>query len=431
MIRPSRGARRPVRGGARVPDGGVRAGRATALFCALALGGAASGCIERGYPLGSGGNVDIRLDTAGDLFAADAIGDDGKPVEPRQSPYSTGVTLTLSEGSEAANGGFVDVRVEPADALVLTSDPAEDSTAPTCKEKDGVFRCTATPEGVARFFLASESTWSGEAVVVVTWADQRKEVSVDVLPAGLPPTATSFELIASDLSDSEHVLPSFTALACTTIDTLPGELGSKWRPGNIRSREAYVRATPPASAPGVVANAPVVIESLSSEGALSLDPACSIEDRRTRLRVLLDSTGASPRFHVCFSDIGGAVDLSVSSGLLAVSPPPSFKVDPEPRVLRVAALGEKLLLNEVAELFEITAFNADLERIAMDVDLQSSNPDILQLLQASDTLAGDGVEPTRLIATGAGVGSASLHVRPRLFSQPDCESVPITVSVLP
>lgn len=412
MIRPTRGA------------------RAAALGLA-GLAGLGAGCIERGYPLGSSGGVDIRVDTAGALFAADTLDAEGRGVEPRQKPFTTGVTLTLTEGSEAANGGFVDVRVEPAEALALSTDDGEDSPEPTCKEKDGKFRCTATAEGVARFLLTSVGTWSGDATLVVTWADQRKETTVEVLPAGLPPTATNFELLASDSADSGHVLPTFGALACTTIDAAPGDLGSKWRPGHVRSRQAFVRATAPATAPGAIANAPVIVEALSSEAALSLAPACDDADRVTRLRLLLGATGESPPFHVCFSDIGGEAALSVTSGLLAVAPAPTFTVAPEPRVLRVATLAQEVVEGETVELFEVTAFNTDLQRIPMDVDVMSSNPDVLKLLQASDTLAGDGVEPTRLLVTAVAPGTALLHVRPRLFKSPDCSSLPITVTALP
>ncbi len=403
-----------------------RAARFAAVFCLVGL---ASGCIERGYPLGSNGSVDVRLDRAGALFAADVLDADGKGAEPRQTPFATGVTLTLTEGSEAANGGFVDIRVEPPEALALTADPDEDSDTPTCSQKDGKFRCTATAEGVARFVLTSEGTWSGEATLVVTWSDQRKEQTVDVLPAGLPPTAGNFEMIASDLEDTAHVLPTFSALACTNIESLPGDIGSKWREGNVRAREAFVRASAPATAPGVVANAPVIIESLSSEAALSLAPDCSDADRVTRLRLLLAATGESEPFYVCFSDIGGSAQLSVTSGLLTVTPAPTFEVEPEPRVLRVAALSEAVIEGESVELFEITAFNTDLERIAMDVDLQSSDASVMKLLQASDTLSGEGIQPTRLVVTPVSPGAAVLHVRPRLYKDPDCQSIPITVTV--
>lgn len=409
----------------------ISARAASACFVASSIAALSSGCIERGYPLGSNGGVELRTDTAGALFAADVLDAEGKGAEPRQKPFMTGVTLTLTEGSEAANGGFVDVRVEPPEALALSTDADEDSAEPTCVTKDGKFLCTATAEGIARFVLTSTGTWSGDANLVVTWSDQRKEQTVEVLPAGLPPTATNFEMIASDLADTAHILPTYTALSCTNIDVEPGDLGSKWRDGNIRAREAFVRATAPATAPGVVASAPVIIESLSSEAALSLSAACADADRAPRLRVLLDDTGQSPPFFVCFSDLGGPVQLSVTSGLLSVTPPPSFDVEPEPRVLRVAALAEEVVLDESVELFEVTAFNTDLERIAMDVDLLTSDASVMKLLQASDTLSGEGVQPTRLVVTPVGLGTAVLHVRPRLFAEPDCTSIPINVIAAP
>lgn len=397
-----------------------------AAFFVLAL--VAGGCIERGYPLGSGGNVDIRLDTAGALFAADAVDENGKGLEPRQKPYQTGVKMTMTEGSQAASGGFVDVHVEPEKALVLAADPDEGSKDPTCKEKDGKFRCTATAEGIARFTLTAEADWSGEATIVVTWADQRKEVPIDVLPAGLPSSATDFELVASGLTNSDRVLPTYTALACTTIDSLPSDLGSKWRPGNIRSREAFVRASAPTTQPGIVMNAPVIVQSKSPEAALALSPKCEDVDRATRLRVLLDSNGESPPFYLCFSDIGGDAEFEVTSGSLSVTPNPTLHIEAEPRVLRVAAIAPSVAIGEVGSLFEVTAFNTDLQRIAMDIDLESSDPEVLKLVAASATLAAEGADPTEIIVSPLTLGKAALHVRPRLFKQPDCASIDITVT---
>ena len=403
--------------------------RLSAGVALLAVG--ASGCFERGYPLGSGGSVDVSADIVSPLIAADLIDAKGKGALPRQVPYETGVTLTLTEGSEAANGGFVDVRVEPPEALSLTTDAGEDTDEPTCKEKDGKFRCTATAEGIARFVLSSEADWSGTATLVVEWADQRKEATIEVLPAGLPTTSKNFEVIASGLADTDHVLPTYSALGCTTIDTLPSDLGSKWRPGNIRTREAFVRASPPPDQPGVVANAPVIVESLNSEAELSLDPACGDDARVTRLRLLLGPTGESDPFHFCFSDIGALAEFSVSSGLLSISPNPTFAVDAEPRVLRVAAISPTIEQGQSGVLFEVTAFNTDLQRIAMPVDVESSKPEVLQLFAASDTLAPEGVDPTSIFVTAASIGTSVLHVRPRLFKEPDCTSIPVTVTEAP
>jgi hypothetical protein len=409
-------------------SGSLARGAAAAATALLAL--SVTSCIERGYPLGSGGSVDVRLDVASPLFAADLL-QGGKGAEPRQVPYTTGVTLTLTEGNEPANGGYVDVRVQPAEALALTPDDKESPDAHTCEAKDGKFRCTATPEGIARFVLTSEANWSGEATLVVTWSDQRKDTTVDVLPAGLPVTAKNFELIANGLTNTAHVLPTYTALGCTSIDSLPSDLGSKWRPGSIRSRDAFVRASPPPDQPGIVANAPVIVEALTSEVALSLDAACSAQARVSRLRLLLGPTGESPTFHFCFSDIGGESEIAVSSGLLAISPNPRFDVDPEPRVLRVSTLSPTVAEGASGVLYEVAAFNTDLQRIAMPVDLESSDPGVIQLLLASVTLAPEGFDPTGIFVTAPKTGTATLHVRPRLFKQPDCTSIEVKVTDAP
>lgn len=406
-----------------------RLSRAAPAAVAALFGAAfAAGCIERGYPLGSGGSVDVHLDTNGSLFAADVLDSEGKGELPRQAPYRTGVTLIVTEGTQAANGAFVDVRVEPAEALALSADDKEAGEERTCVAKDGKFRCTATPEGIARFIVTSEGNWSGDAKLIFTWADQRKEVTVDVLPAGLPPTAKDFTIVATGLADSDRVLPSYSALACTTIDTLPSDLGSKWRPGFIRAREAFVRASAPLTEPGVVANAPVIVQSLSSEAALSLDDSCSVKSRVTRLRLLLGDSGETPSFYLCFSDIGGEAEFSVSSGSLSIAPNPTLNVDAEPRVLRVAALSPTVEEGLPDDLFEIAAFNTDLDRIAMAVDVESSDPSVLKLTKASETLAPEGTDPTRLIVSPLKPGTAVLHVRPRLFKKPDCASIEITVN---
>ncbi len=115
------------------------------------------------------------------------------------------------------------------------------------------------------------------------------------------------------------MLATYVPLRCT-IGPLPDDLGATWRPGAIRAREARVRASPPLNAPGVVEHAPVIIESLHSEAALSLTPDC--RERTSRLRVLLGATGESPPLILCFSDLGGEVKIAVSSGQKALDPIP-------------------------------------------------------------------------------------------------------------
>lgn len=401
----------------------------------LACGATASltslaGCKDlSGYPLASGGQVDIRVDVAGPLFATDTLDDKGLPAGPRQTPFETGVTLFLAEGGAPAYGGFVSVRVEPRQALTVM--PAKDETTePTCGDHEGSFRCTASKDGLARFVVSSQSDWSGEASIIVTWADQTKEEKIDILPAGLPQNATNFTLLIGGLAESaqnSRVLPTFLGLECT-VGPLPADLGSKWRPGAIRSREAYVRATAPLSAPGVVENAPVIIESLSGEAALSLDPGCADADRKSRMRILLGPTGESDRFYLCFSDIGGETEFGVNSGQKQIDPGPTILVDPEPRLLRVRALQSVVEIGTSSvDLFEVSAFDVNRVRIDTPIDLRIDDDQIVMLDKASVTLDKEPEPVTLISGTPKAAGQVRLHVTPRLLSTPDCVSDPISV----
>lgn len=394
-----------------------------AAGAALAVAAGAS-CLRRGYPLGGAGNVDLRLDVAGALFATDTLDAQGKPSGPRQEPHLTGVTLSMSEASQAAFGAFVDVRVEPSEALTLASDPAEKGGEPTCAFTSGTFRCLATAEGLARFVVSSEGDWAGRAKLVVAWADQQKSQDIDVLPAGLPEAATNLSLVIGG-DAAPHVLATYVALQCS-LGPVPDTAGATWRAGQIRAREAFVRATPPSGAKGVVANAPVVIESTSSEAALSLEEACA--SRVGRLRVTLDATGQSAPFYLCFSDVGGDIALLVSSGQKALDPNRHIIVDPEPRLLRVRALTSKVTTSDAVDLFEVSAYDANRVRIPLPVDLRMGDDQVLGIAEASATVAGEESPATILQATPIGKGQTSLHVTPRLLSQPDCASEPVTVA---
>lgn len=397
----------------------------------LALGVAtSSSCLKRGYPLAQAGQVDIRTDTQGALFAASSFDASGKAIGVRQTPYSTGVKLFITEGSESAFGAIVEVRVEPSEALKLSYDPADPTDDRTCDLRDGAFQCRANAEGYANFVVSSEGDWAGEAAIVVTWADQRKEKPISVLPAGLPDDATNFSFIAGGLDDTDRILPTFVPLKCT-IGPVPDDLGSKWREGEIRVRQAVVRATAPPNAPGVVENAPVTIESLHAEAELSLDPACKNVDRQTRLRVLLDATGQSPPFFLCFSDLGGNVTIAVTSGQKTIDPPRQIQVDPEPRLLRVRNLKDFVEAGTPIDLFEISAYNANRVRIAMPIDLETSDEQVLPLNQASITLTGESDDPTVIQVLPTKPGTAQLHVTPRLLTSPDCTSQTVTVDSIP
>lgn len=383
-------------------------------------------CVERGYPLAGSGQVDVRAQVAGALFAADVLDEAGHPVLPRQRPWSTAVSLYLTEANEPAYGGYVEVRVEPSEALALH--PAEDDEGgdgPSCSLKDGAFRCIAGKQGYARFIAASEGDWSGEARIVVAWADRIEPRAITVLPAGLPQDATNFALLAGGLDDSNHVLATYLPLACT-IGPVPDDLGAKWRPGAIRVREARVRSSPPAGTPDVIEHAPVIVETLHSEAALSLAAGC--QDRATRLRVLLGATGESPPFYLCFSDLGGEVKFGVSSGQKSIDPSPALVVDPEPRLLRVRTLQSRIVDGQVADLFEISAYNADRVRIAVPVDLRIGDDRVISLGQASVTLNGEASEATVLQGAAQATGTTELHVAPRLLTTPECTSDPVTVT---
>ncbi|WP_437923819.1 hypothetical protein WMF37_33005 [Sorangium sp. So ce291] len=399
---------------------GAEAAAAALLVGALPL---AAACIERGYPLAGSGQVDLRADVAGPLFAADTLDEAGRPVLPRQSPWRTEVSLKLTEANEPAYGAYVEVRVVPSEALALRPAGGEPG-AGSCAVKDGAFRCTAGTQGYARLTAASEGDWSGEARLVVAWADRTEELPITVLPAGLPEDATNFALIAGGLGESDRVLATYLPLTCT-IGPLPDDLGATWRPGAIRAREARVRASPPQNAPGVVEHAPVIIESLHSEAALSLTPDC--RERATRLRVLLGATGESPPFTLCFSDLGGEVTLAVSSGQKAIEPGPSLTVDPEPRLLRVRALRSVVTAGTPGDLFEVSAYNAERVRIAVPVDLAVGDDQVIALGEASVTLRGEDSEATIIQGVAVAPGTTELRVTPRLLESPECTSEPITV----
>lgn len=383
----------------------------------------AGACIHDGFPLGPTGTVDVRVDVSGSLFSTDVLDATGKPAGPRQTPFETAVELFLQEGDEPAYGGYVSVRVEPSQALVLRSAKGE-ADGPSCQIVDEAFRCMASSEGLARFIAASQSDWSGEAKIIVTWANLQRETTIDVAPAGLPADATNFTLVGFD--STERVNATFVPLECT-LGPVPDDLGSKWRTGAIRFREVFLRATAPTTAPSVLENAPITVESLSSEAELSLTQNC--EERKTRLRLTLGKTGESDRFFVCFSDLGGDTEIAVTSGALAVVPNPTLEVEAEPRLLRVATLAQDVDVSDGnTALFEVSAYRADRTRIRIPVDLSMDGGGALELSQATVTLEDEQAPATIISATPRKAGNGRLHVSPRLLTMPDCTSSIVTVT---
>lgn len=415
-----------------------RAARGAALLCASAVAaglGAGGGCVADGHPLGNDGRVEIAVVVDGPLFATDLLDDSGLPAGARQTPFESDVVLRITEQDEPAHGAYVHVRVEPPEALSLASAldtegegaQHEDGSGPTCVLVDGAFRCRADGEGLARFSIRSPADWSGDAKLTVTWSNQTADQLVSVLPAGLPEEADNLQLVGVGTGDV--IAPTYQALTCA-VDALPGDLGTKWPEGRIRAREVFVRATAPANDPTVVTNAPVIIESLSAEAALSADETCA--ERTTRLRVLLDSKGESERFFACFSDLAAEVELSVVSGEKRLEPRPVVELQAEPRLLRVTVLEGQSTLEvdpTIETIWEVGAFDVALRAVPIDVDLtlDQTSP-VLELTTASTTLADQGSQPVAIAAIPNAAGTSRLVVRPRLLAEPSCESATITVT---
>lgn len=398
-----------------------------ALAAPIAAAAVYGACVERGYPLPQSGTVLVLADVNGKLYAADSLDENGKPTGLRQQPYSTGISMEIKEGEEPAYGGYVSVRVEPSEALTLVSDEAEGDN-PTCEPVDGAFRCMGTEEGRARFKVISESDWSGTATVVVTWSgSSREELPIVINPAGLPAEAANFALVVGK-DTSKKILAEYTVLECATdmLEPMPSE---KWRPGAIRHTEARMLVSPPAANPLVVENAPVHVEALHPEAEMSLSEDCA--ERVRVLKVRLNADGQSDPFFLCFSDIGGNVQFAFSSGeqsgvMNSDDRIKTITVEPEPRYLRVRRLSVEIDLLETAKTFEIAAFNADREQIAMPVDFEIDDS-ILELEDGASAVTLPDPQVLSLIATGRGLGVAELKVSPRLIGKPVCVSAPVTV----
>jgi len=392
--------------------------------------------VSDGHPLGKDGDVGITISVAGDLFATDLLDENGAPAGPRQTPFQSDVLLVIEEDSEVGHGAFVQVHIEPPEALALgpALDPAgegafdEDGVLPTCDVVDGAYRCRGNAEGLARFSVTSLGDYSGPAKIVVSWANETEEALMEISPAGLPIEATNFQLIG--VSDDDKIPASFLRLQCTT-DAVPDDLGDKWPAGGIRNRKIYARATPPPGAPGVLHNAPVIVETLSTEAGLSLTEDCSV--RSSRLRLLLDTDGESPEIWVCFSDKGGPIGLALSSGAKPANAAITLNVIAEPRLLRVQVIdGQDLLeatqINE--EVFEVTAYDVEFEPIPeldLDVSLEQET-EILELTEASIEL---GDSPAVVDAIPRAPGTSQLAVTPGLLSEPRCLSGVVTVVAKP
>jgi hypothetical protein len=387
---------------------------------AVALGPAALGCVADNHPLGTSGRAQFLLDDS-PIFAADELDPNGVPVMPRQEPYTKHVKLLLTSSGAPDRGAFVDVQTNPPGHVLLV--PVDD----TCEDLSGAFRCTAADDGYANFEVRSESDWSGE--VTLNLADRDEPTAqIVVHPAGLPADASNFSMLLEGGS-GQTVPARFDRLACT-LAPAPTQPFDKWPPGAIRVREAEVRATPPASSPTVIENAPVHVDVLSAEAFVTLDPSCSDETRPTRLRVQLDENGRSPKFYFCFSDIGGqGIPLAFASGALVNEDDIVVDVEPEPRLLRVQTLVDTLFAGDApAAVVALSAFDANLDQLPLVADVASTDADVLQVTDPTVQLPTGDAEALEVFVEPLAPGTAVIEVTPQLLASPVCESLPIVVN---
>ncbi len=381
----------------------------------LLVGALAWGCIPDNHPLPPGGSALFLLDQK-PLYAADMLDDNGLPVLPRQLPYEKDVQLFLTSANAPDHGAYVDVLISPPKALDLLA------TDDTCEQLPGAFRCTGAEDGYANFRVRSESDWSGTPQLSLTGRSTNETASITVNPAGLPATASNFELIIEGIEGSK-VPAAFTSLSCVLEAGQEETPFDKWPKGEIRARRAEVRATAPFDTPAIIKNAPVIIESLHAEAFVTLDSRCRLP-HDSRLRLQLDAKGLSPEFFFCFSDLGGSVSLSATSWQKSTRI--DLLVALEPRLLRVVTTDVTIEMGQYqVEVGTVSAFLSTIEQASFTVDVRSSDPTVLQIDTPYLTLPLSGQEPIRV--TPLKPGEATIEVTPQLFSTPQCDSDPITV----
>ena len=67
----------------------------------------------------------------------------------------------------------------------------------------------------------------------------------------------------------------------------------------------------------------------------------------------------------------------------------------------------------------------------MPVDLETSDEQVLPLSQGSLTLSSENDDPTVVQVLPMKIGTAQIHVTPRLLTSPDCTSQTVTVEPSP
>ncbi len=390
----------------------MNAARTLASGAALATFVAAGpGCLSTVHPLDQAGTVQIYSDVSGPLFAA-------TPGGSTRQRYSENVTLELTEDGQPAHNAFVDVKVSSA-ALTLHA------TDDTCKFDGGFFRCSADAQGFAYFRVEAASNWSttDPAKVEATWSDRSATLNVTVFPPGLPSNVTAFSLSVGGLAADQHVPPTFAPFSCTYK---PADPQAPWS-AKPRSRQVVVHAVAAAGDPDVLTNAPVVLQSPSTDVQFSTAPDCT--QRSSQLTVLLDAAGSSSPAYACFSDLGGTVEIQAVSGEVAAtaSSKQQVIVDAEPYFLGVTAINPVAHVDQSNNLFQIEARDALGQRLALSVGVSAAGTGSISLSQATYKLADESADPTVVTAIPKTTGAVHLHVAPSLAPSLGCDSPDIDI----
>ena len=330
------------------------------------------------------------------------------------------VTLRLTRDGKPEHGAYLQVRIEPSPALTLHE------TDGTCTEHEGAFRCVGNGDGYAHFLVRSAGNWSGNAKVVAFWASQTAKLEVTIKPPGLPEGASNFELLAegTDGTEAARIRPAYPF---ENLCSMASDEPERWPSGSKRPRSAKlrVRALAPPELPGALQNAPVVLSSSSAEGEFSTSEDCT--DRRSRLVVQLDAAGESDPAYVCFSNVGGEVHVSATSGEITSGPTRIFLVDPEPRLLQISRLVQTTPLGVETDLWQVVAYGAAyLTPIAMAVDLDSTGVP-LAFRATSASLSTDLNAPTTVAVVPMEIGSARIRVAPQFRPDKGCDSPAVQV----
>lgn len=376
----------------------------------------AIGCDEGIHPLDADGTVEVFADVDGPLFARRSE----TYLSERQKPYEMNVSLRLTRAGKPEHGAYLQVRIEPVPALTLHE------TDGTCTEHEGAFRCVGNGDGYAHFLVRSPGDWSGTAAVVAFWASQTAKLGVTIKPPGLPEGTSNFELLAegTDGTEAARIRPAYPFDSLCTLATDEPE---RWPTGSKHPRNAKlrVRALAPPELPGSLQNAPVVLSSSSAEGEFSTSEDCTT--RSSRLVVQLNAAGESDPAFVCFSNVGGEVKVSATSGEVTSGPTRIFVVDPEPRLLQISRLVQSTPLGVEANLWQVVAYGAAyLTPIAMAVDLDSTGVP-LAFRATSASLSTDLNAPTTVAVVPSEAGSARIRVAPQFRPDKGCDSPAVQV----